>query len=143
MSNKVDLSKEKSPITLIYGSIKDISPSRIKGKVVSWIEVQTKNRRLHKLLHFGEVPKQLIVGGERCFVVSERVRTETELKPIVSVNETKAIGKDAKFSIKLESKEGHILEREHKIPVREVYVKEETRIVDLVILDLSLNPQSI
>jgi hypothetical protein len=143
MSKKIDLSKEKSPIILIYGSIKDITTGRVKGKLVSWVQVQTKNRRLHKLLYFGDAPKQMVVGGERCFVVSEKLRTEMELKPIVSVSETKVIGKDAKFSIKLESKEGHSIEREHKVPVREVYVKEETRILDLVILDLSLNPQSI
>jgi hypothetical protein len=143
MSKKIDLSNEKSPIILIYGSIKDITPGRVKGKLVSWVQVQTKNRRLHKLLYFGEAPKQMVVGGERCFVVSEKLRTEMELKPIVSVSETKVFGKEAKFSIKLESKEGHSIEREHKVPVREVYVKEETRILDLVILDLSLNPQSI
>lgn len=145
MSKKLNLKEVKSPITLIYGEVTDIKWDRIKGKKVSYIQVQTRNRRLHTILYYGVAPKQWLGNDDpRTFVVQEKTRIHTELKPFVPSSVQKAMGKDATLSFKLNSKEGHRIEqKKDELKPSEVYVKHKETVTDLVLIDIDLNPISI
>jgi len=145
MSKKLNLNETKSPITLIYGEVKDIKWERLKGDKVSYVIVQTLNRRLHTILYYGVAPKQWLGNTEpRTFVVQEKTRVHTELKPFVDPSIQKAMGKNATLSFKLNSKEGHSLEKQKdELKPSEVYVKHKKTVTDLVLLDTELNPISI
>jgi len=145
MSNKLNLKDTKSPVTLIYGEVKNITYDRVKGKKVSWIEIQSLNRRIHKVLFYGTAPKQWLGDLDpRTFVVQEKTRVKTELIPFVPVSVQKAIGKDSTIHMKVSSKEGHKFEqKKDELKPSEVYIKHKETVTDLVLIDDKLNPQSI
>lgn len=137
----------KSPVMVIYGKIIEVKNDRIKGKYVSYITVQSPNRRNHTLLLYGKCPKNLMGDSvTRSFVVQEKSRVHTEMVKLVDKKIDKVMkGKGATLSYKMTDLKGNSIEKDipKEIEASDIFVQKKETITDWVIFDIDLDPQGI
>lgn len=144
MSKKFNLQESKSPVTIIYGEVREIKKETLKGQKVSRIEIQSPNRRKHEVLFYGDAPMQILVDGPRSFVVQEKSRVKRNLEPFIPKNAISALGEDAVLSFELKSKDASLSKQAKKeVNPKEVFIVTKETITELVVVDLELNPKSI
>lgn len=148
MGKNLNIEIQKDPVTIIYGEVKDIQKDRIKGNQVSWIIVQTTNRRIHRLLFYGGAPMHLLSGKEekRAFVVREKSRVHSYHEMIMGkkTNKVERAIPYSKLSITVADEKGNKIEMfKEGLKPSDVYVLKKENITDMVIVDLDLNPKSI
>lgn len=148
MGKNLNLETQKVPVTIIYGEVKDLHKDRIKGNPVSWIIVQTANRRIHKLLFYGTEPRYLLnnKGEKRAFVVREKSRVHTYHELIMGkkTNKVENALKDGTLHIVVADTKGNKIDMiKEGLKPSDVYVLKKENITDMVIVDLDLNPKSI
>lgn len=137
----------KSPVMVIYGKVIEVKNDRIKGKYVSYITVQSPNRRNHTLLLHGRCPKELMGSNVvRSFVVQEKSRVHTEMVKLVDKKIERVMkGKGSVLSYKMTDKGGNSIEKNipMEIEASDIFVQKKETITDWVIFDIDLDPKGI
>lgn len=73
---KIDITKIKTGITILYGDVVKIEESRMGGKKGYYISVKTNNKRIHNLVYIGDIPSNITEGKKTGFVVEPKVRVD-------------------------------------------------------------------
>lgn len=73
---KIDITKSKTELTIYYGEVVKIEEGRMGGKRGFTISVKTGNKRIHKLIHMGELTPNIKEGSKTGFIVEPKVRID-------------------------------------------------------------------